>query len=161
MTPYGPQASTLPQKKTGPIPIGVSILGAIVLGLVVAMLAMITGGCGSPKAVTTALQGEKKDYVGKWETKKGETRSADLAIDATGELSYNESSTLRASRGQQGNYECDNQHITAFEGDDIVVGRALRMKVTRKPHVVGDQIEMTVNTTHTFGGGEVSFVRGR
>lgn len=129
-------------QKKGPTAIGLAILGVLVLVIIGAIVVTLTRG--SPKAVTTALQGEKKAYVGKWSTKDRDL-SADLVIDATGEISYNESSRLRASRGQSGNYEADFLHITAFEGDDILVGRDLRIKVTNKPHVVGDHIEMTAN----------------
>ncbi len=150
MTPYGSPTSSLPRGKTGPTQVGVAILGVLIIGIAVAIFVIFSRG--SPKAVTIALHGEKKDYVGAWSTKDG-TLSADLRVDGTGEISYNESSALRASRGQKGNYEADFLHITAFEGDDILVGTSLRIKVTSRPHVVGDHLEMTAN--------DLSFVRDR
>ncbi len=145
---------TLPTEasKKGPGAPGIGLIVLCVLGLVASTIWIFWRDSTSPKAVTTALRGEKKDYVGKWSTKDS-TRSAELDIDAMGEISYNESSALRASRGQSGNYEADFRQITAFEGDDIVVGRQLRIKVTSRPHLVGDHFEMTAN--------DLSFVRRR
>lgn len=142
--------TSAPQAKTGPTRIGLALIGLIVLVILTTMIVIATRG--SPKAVTTALQGDKKDYVGEWSTKDG-THSADIDIDATGEISYNESSALRATRGQIGNYEADDLYITAFDGDDIVVGSDLRIKVTSRPHLVGDHLEMTAN--------DLVFVRDR
>jgi hypothetical protein len=139
----------VPTKK-GPTAIGMAIIGLCILGIIGSFVVILMRG--SPKEVTTALHGEKKDYVGSWSTKDGK-HSADLKIDASGEISYNESSSLRATRGESGNYEADFLHITAFEGDDIIVGRDLRIKVTSRPHAVGDHLEMTAN--------DLSFVRDR
>jgi hypothetical protein len=140
--------------KKRPSAAGIGLIVLCVLGIVASTIWIFWRDSRSPETVTTALRGEKKDYVGKWST-KDTTLRADLDIDATGEISYNESSALRASRGQQGNYEADFLQITAFEGDNIVVGRSgsLRIKVTSRPHVVGDHFEMTAN--------DLSFVRQR
>lgn len=140
--------------KKGPSAAGIGLIVLCVLGVVASMIWMFWRDSRSPEAVTTALQGTKKDYVGNWST-KDKTLSADLRIDAKGEISYNESSRLRQSRGQTGNYEADFLQITAFEGDDIVAGRSgdLRIKVTSRPHLVGDHFEMTAN--------DLAFVRDR
>lgn len=126
------------------------VIVSLVLAVVAALLIGMTRG--SPRAVKAALQGEKKDYVGEWTT-QDEKLSAELTIDATGEISYDESAALRESRGQQGAYVADDFYIDAFEGDDIVVTWSFRIKVTSKPHVVGDHLEMTAN--------DLIFVRAR
>lgn len=131
-----------PTTKTGPTPLGIAILGLMILAILVMIVSIALRG--SPKPVTDALRGEKKDYVGEWATRDS-SLSADLEIDATGEISYDESAELRATRGQSGGYQADDLNITAFDGDDIVVGSAFRIKVTSKPHVVGDHFEMTAN----------------
>jgi hypothetical protein len=138
--------------KKGPSAIGIGLIVLCVLGIVASTIWIVWRDSRSPEAVTTALKGEKKDYVGKWST-KDRRLTADLDIDAAGQISYNESSALRASRGESGNYEADFLQITAFEGDDILVKRDLRIKVTSKPHVVGDHFEMTAN--------DLSFARSR
>ncbi len=142
--------SPSPPKKTGPTLIGMAILAAMIVALVVTIV--VLGIRGSPKSVTEALHGEKKEYVGKWAT-KDTTLSAELQIEATGDISYDESSALRASRGQSGNLEADQLYIRSFEGDDIVVDPSLRIAVTKAPHLVGDHFEMTANG--------VDFVRAR
>jgi hypothetical protein len=98
----------------------------------------------SPSAVVAELHGAKTAYVGSWRS-KDQTLPADLSIDATGEISYSESSRLRASRGETGDFDAHALQIRAFEGDDIVVDSTLRIKVTSAPHRVGDHVEMTAN----------------
>ena len=44
-----------------------------------------------------------------------------------------------------GAYEADDLYISAFDGDDILFGSSLRIKVTSRPHLVGDHFEMTAN----------------
>jgi hypothetical protein len=143
MTPHGPPASSLPPKETGPSPVVVAVIGVLIIAVLVAVF-LADAFRGSPKTVTTALHGAKKDYVGAWST-KGTGLSASLDIAATGVISYYESEPLRASRGERGDYEAGPSDITAFEGDDIVAGQSLRIKVTSRPHVVGDHLEMTAN----------------
>jgi hypothetical protein len=130
-------------EKKGWLPLGVGVIALIVLVIVAAIVVSLTRH--SPKAVTAALQGDKKEYVGSWKTKDPK-RSADLEIDATGEMSYDESPELQAWRAAPpANYVADDFYIAAFEGDDVVVDSSLRIKVTSKPHLVGDHFEMTAN----------------
>jgi len=112
--------------------------------IVIMMVVIFVRDSRSPSAVVAELHAGKTAYVGSW-TSKDSALSADLSIDATGEISYNESSRLRASRGEVGNFEADRLQIRAFEGDDIVVSRDLRIKVTSAPHRVGDHVEMIAN----------------
>ncbi|MFO0606701.1 MAG: hypothetical protein U0324_26245 [Polyangiales bacterium] len=98
----------------------------------------------SPRAVVDALHGAKAAYVGSWES-VDRNLPADLSIDADGELSYSESSRLRASRGEVGDFDAQQVQIRAFEGDDIVVDSTLQIRVTSAPHAAGGRVEMTAN----------------
>jgi hypothetical protein len=142
MSPDGLPATAPPPTRTWPTPIGVVIIVLLVVAVGVVAVVVSLALSRSPKAVTDALHGAKKDYVGSWSAADG---SIDLDIDATGEISYDESSGFRAKRGLHDNYEADDLSIAAFEGDDIVIDSSLRIKVTSPPHVVGDHFEMTAN----------------
>jgi len=121
------------------------ITGVTIVVLIAIMIVLIlVRGSRSPSAVVAELHGTKTDYVGSWTT-KDRNLSADLSIDATGEISYSESSSLRASRGQTGDFDAHQAQIRAFEGDDIVVSSTLRIKVTSAPHRVDDHVEMIAN----------------
>jgi hypothetical protein len=80
-----------------------------------------------PRDVVTAVHGPKRDYVGDWKCEGGQ----DFTIDA------------------EGRYDDDGLEnsvpITAFEGDDVVVGNLRRLRVSSPPHRVGDHFEMTAD----------------
>ncbi|MGH7297990.1 MAG: hypothetical protein ACRELB_23830 [Polyangiaceae bacterium] len=146
MTPRGSPAMSPPRTRAGPTRIGVAII-ALMIVAIVALVVFDALRERSPEAVRSQLRGAKKGYVGSWSS-SDRVLSASLDIGATGDISYDESSRLRATRGEAGDLEADDLHISAFEGDDIVVGGftpPLRIRVTSRPHEVGDHVEMTSN----------------
>jgi hypothetical protein len=99
MQPYGGPQAPMPVKKgMGALGIVLIVLGIVfVLGLGTCVGGyfwvkgkvsdLVEGGAldlTSPPAVTAALAGAKKDYVGSWTSKKGST----LDIQSNGQMQY-------------------------------------------------------------------------
>jgi len=93
----------------------------------------------APPEVVAALEGEKKDYVGDWREKDGGENF--ININANGSIS----AQLKTSGG--GTQKFTNLAIAAFQGDNIEVRLVYPMiiKVTKRPHQVGDRWEMTAD----------------
>lgn len=94
-----------------------------------------------PAAVKTALDSDRKDYVGTWTSKSGHST---LTITKDGMLDY--------ERGESSAKTHLNGPIAEFAGDDVVlkVGIEFRVKVTKPPHPVDGKMEMTAdNLTFT------------
>lgn len=86
-----------------------------------------------PQAVLTALETDKKDYVGTWTSKSGHST---LAISKDGMLDSNRAETSTKTHL--------NGPIAELDGNDIVMklGIDFRIKVTAPPHPVGSKWEM-------------------
>lgn len=144
-----------PQPKKGLSPLAVA---GIVIGILV-LLGLATCGIGGyfagkqlgevkrniadgglvmtpPAAVTTALEGDKKDYVGTWTSKSG---ASTLKITKDGMLDYERAETS-AKTHLEG-------PIAEISGHDIVlkVGIEFRLKVTTPPHAAGGKFEMVAD----------------
>jgi hypothetical protein len=89
----------------------------------------------SPPAVTAALAGPKKDYIGSWTSKRGSA----LNIDSAGHMHY-----LKAEGGSNEKLDVS---IGAFVGDDIEVHVLVKVTVhvTKPPHKKGSMWEMTAD----------------
>ena len=150
--PYGgyPQAPAPPPKR------GIGTLGIvfIVLGVVLVLGVgtcvggilwvkgkvsdLVDGGSldlEAPLAVTSALAGPKKDFVGSWTSKKGSV----LDIDSSGRL--------RLQKAEGGGSTKLEAPIGAFVGDDIELHLIVKVtiRVTRPPHKKGSTWEMTAD----------------
>ena len=148
--PYGayPQAPP-PKKGLGALGIVLIVLGVLfVLGLGTCVGGyfwvktkvsdLVEGGSldlAAPAAVTSALAGPKKDYVGSWRSKKGSV----LDVDAAGHLHY--------EKAEGGSSEKLDAPIGAFVGDDIELHLIVKVTVhvTKPPHKKGTVWEMTAD----------------
>jgi hypothetical protein len=90
---------------------------------------------GSPPAVTTALAGAKRAYVGHWRSTGGSA----LDIDATGAMTYD--------RREGGSKEKIDLPISAFHGDDIEAKAfvTLTIRVSSPPRRAGGHWEMVAD----------------
>jgi hypothetical protein len=151
--PYYPPQQPMqppPKKGMGALGIVLIILGVLfVLGLGTCIggyfwvkgkvSELVEGGAidlTSPPAVTAALAGPKKDYIGNWKAKSG---SSSLDIDSSGQMHYQKS--------RSGNNENINAPIGAFVGDDIEVHMLVKLtiRVTKAPNKKGAKWEMTAD----------------
>jgi hypothetical protein len=91
----------------------------------------------SPVAVTDALTGAKKDYVGVWTSERGST----LTIDAMGNMSFEK------DEDGDGVKEKLNMPIAAFVGNDIQCQAfvTLTVHVSQPPSQVSGQWHMTAD----------------
>ena len=91
----------------------------------------------APPEVSAALAGDKKNYIGAWQSKSGKSS---LLITPAGQLSYSKAETTTKEN-------ISGAAIAAFEGNDIVVKMivTLRIKVTTPPHETGGKWEMVAD----------------
>ena len=158
MQPYPPQQPMQPippKKGMSGLMIALIVIGVIaVIGLgtcavgvffvqreATKMVADINDGgmvLVSPPAVTAALAGPKKDYVGAWKSK---SKKSTLEIGADG--------TVDSQKDEDGDgtKESVNVPISQFIGDDFEVKPfiTIRFHVTTPPHAVGSGFEMVVD----------------